>query len=217
MVRRLGPLVVALALAACATPRVSLQQGPRGYTADDYETVYERWTRARNEFRIGDLSSVLDVSATFQSWDFRWSYVVRYAYDFRYSTDARTRMLESSLTDAQRHHRFFVTMAGRYRRETDLTGRGSAWRVLLVNENGGELAPEDIEYVRRPGAAERTYFPTVSPFRLAFRVSFSARDPGTGAPFIRPNDHFFVLRFAGALGAVDLRWDLAPSSLASSD
>lgn len=206
-------VVAPLLLVACGAVTVSLQQGPRRYTADDYEDVYERWTRSIDEFRIVNLEQVIRATATFQAWDFRWAYVVRYAHDFRFSTEQRTRMLEHSLADAQEHHRFFVTMAGRYRRETDLTGEQRAWRVLLVNADGGELEPERIELVRRPGAAERVYFPTVSPYRLAFRVSFPVRDPRTGQPFLQTRHRFFLLRFSGALGAVDLRWSLVGEGL----
>lgn len=193
---------------ACGSVAVSLEEGPRRYTADDYEDVYERWTRTVDEFHIGNLEQVIRATATFQSWDFRWAYVVRYAHDFRFSTMQRTRMLEHALRDAQEHHRFFLTMSGRYRREADLTGEQRAWRVLLVNADGDEVEPDRIERVSRPGAAERIYFPTVSPYRLTFRLSFPVRDPRSGQPFLQPHHRYFTLRFAGALGAVDLRWNI---------
>ncbi|MCC7534736.1 MAG: hypothetical protein IT379_00910 [Deltaproteobacteria bacterium] len=206
---RRAPLVaLALVSIACGSVAVSLEEGPRRYTADDYEDVYERWTRTVDEFHIGNLEQVIRATATFQSWDFRWAYVVRYAHDFRFSTMQRTRMLEHALRDAQEHHRFFLTMSGRYRREADLTGEQRAWRVLLVNADGDEVEPDRIERVSRPGAAERIYFPTVSPYRLTFRLSFPVRDPRSGQPFLQPHHRYFTLRFAGALGAVDLRWNI---------
>ena len=73
---------VVLPVAACVEPIVSLKPGARSYTAGDYERVYERWTREQRSFDFGRLRSVLNVTATFESRDFRWAYVVRYGEDF---------------------------------------------------------------------------------------------------------------------------------------
>ncbi len=193
-------------IAACATPLVSLRPEPRAFTRRDYEQVLESWTREADDFALGRLEDVLNVTATFQSWEFRWAYVVRYAGDHSLDTEARSEMLRASLADAQENHRFFVTLAGNDYRESDLTGRFSAWRVMLVDARGRRTAPIEVERVRRPTAADRIYFPSVSPFRHAFRIAFPARRTD-GSPTIPEGARYVVLRFTGALGTVDLRWD----------
>jgi hypothetical protein len=203
-------LAMALGVAGCASPvPVSLETGPRDYTPNDYNDVYERWTRNEQDFAWGQMQDVLRVTATFESWEFRWAYVVRYAEDHSLVPAARDEMLRASLDDAGQHHRFFVTLAGDQFRESNLAGRSSAWRVLLVAPDGSQSEPLDLERVRRPTAAQQVYFPSVSSYREVFRLVFPVtRDDGTAA--IPPDADHVILRFTGARGRVDLRWELQP-------
>jgi len=203
-----GCLFAALALlvASCGSQSITLRPEPRSFTATDYERIYKAWTKDADEFAFGRLSDVLNATATFQSWELRWAYVVRYASDHGLATDARAEMLRASLADAEAHHRFFVTLSGQNYRESDITGDHSAWRIVLVDEDGAQTVPIEVEKVDRPDAATRTYFPSVSPFRHAFRIVFPARRPD-GSPTISPDASHVLLRFTGPLGAVDLRWE----------
>ncbi len=211
--RRTGPLLVWLLalplLGACGEPLLSLKPGVRAFTPEDYEAVYEKWTRSDDAFAFGQMRTVLHVTATFQSWEFRWAYVVRYARDMHIEPELRENLLRASLADAREHHRFFVTLAGERFEESDLTGEQPAWRVLLVDEDGRVTEPTHVERIRKPGPAERAYYPSVTPFRQAFRLAFPVRrDDGT--PTIAPDARRVVLRFTGPLGRVDLVWRLRP-------
>lgn len=210
---RVAGIFIGLGLIAigCGSTPISLRPQPRSFTASDYERVYEAWTRDADDFAFGRLSDVLHVTSTFQAWEFRWAYVIRYSNDHSLQTDARSEMLRASLADAQEHHRFFVTLAGTNFRESDLTSPRTAWRVLLVDERGDQTVPVEIERIDRPDAAVKTYFPSVSPFRHAFRVVFPAFKPD-GTPTIPNEARYVLLRFTGAIGTVDLRWDFSESS-----
>lgn len=213
---RIGTGCLLFALAGCAAQALTLRPEPRSFTQSDYEMVYRRWTKDADDFAFSRLHTVLHATATFESWEFRWAYVVRYAHDHALDTESRTEMLRASLDDARSTHRFFVTMAGEDFRESDITSRRSAWRVLLVDEDGRQSVPVDIERIRRPGASERTYFPSISVFRQTFRVAF----PGThddGQPTIRPDARFILLRFTGPLGTIDLRWDFRAGGASAED
>ncbi|MET0594326.1 MAG: hypothetical protein ABW133_16610, partial [Polyangiaceae bacterium] len=154
---------------ACAAPQVSLAEDPREYVATDYEVVLRRWTRSEQLIALSELDDLLTVTATLESWDFRWAYVVRYAQDYRLSVEQRRVLLESSLNETRSHHEFFVALYGSNRRWIDLTKPTSAWIVRLVDDRGNETAPSEIETIRRPGAIERTYCPYTSPWRQAYR------------------------------------------------
>ncbi|MEP7053570.1 MAG: hypothetical protein ABJB12_24620, partial [Pseudomonadota bacterium] len=81
--------VVALAvlgaslLPACRTTTVGLDEGPREYVASDYESVLKAWTRTEQLTTVNAMDNVFTVTATYESWDFRWAYTVRYAEDYR--------------------------------------------------------------------------------------------------------------------------------------
>ena len=172
-------------LSACAAPVVSLRPAPGSFTPGDYPEVYERWTRSAGPFDFGHLRSVLHATATFESREFRWAYVVRYAHDFGLITDARNAMLAATLADSEQHHRFFVTIGGGKPRELDLTDEQGAWRVLLLDDRGRQVRPIEIQELGTVRPSQRVYFPSVSPFRKAFRLVFPARHED-GDPTIPP-------------------------------
>lgn len=199
-----------LALFACGAARVSLAPGPREYVPTDYEHIRERWTRTSHLVALAELDDLLTVTATFESWDFRWAYVVRYAQDFRMTTEQRRVLLESTLDETKKHHQFYVALYGQNRKWTALSKPTSAWIVRLIDDRGGETAPEEIVPISKPGAIERTYFPYTTPFRHAFRIRFPvATEHG---PTIAPGAKWIGLRFAGVQGSEDLVWDVEPGS-----
>jgi hypothetical protein len=203
----LGLWVVALVgQSGCGTSTVSLRPEPRSFTPKDYQEVYERWTRADDDFAFGRLSDVLHVTATFESWEFRWAYVVRYADDYALATEERAAILRATLADSEEHHRFFVTLIGNDYRDSDLTSDRAVWRVILVDEEGRQTVPVEVEKVERPDSSVEQYFPSISAFRHAYRIAFPAQRPD-GAWTIGRGASHVVLRFTGAEGTVDLRWD----------
>lgn len=206
----LSAMLVCVVATACGSAPLTLRPEPRSFTAADYDHVYKSWTREVDQFAFSRLADVLNATATYQSWEFRWAYVVRYAEDHGMRTDDRSEMLRATLADAEEHHRFFVTLSGQRYRESDLTSDDSAWRVVMVDEDGTQTVPIEVEEVDRPGASIRTYFPSVSPFRHAFRIVFPARRQD-GSPTIPPHARSVRLRFTGALGTVDLEWDFVSS------
>lgn len=191
----------------CATQYVSLAEGPREYVATDYETVLRKWTRTGDLFAVSDLESYLTATATFESWDFRWAYVVRYVQDYRLTIEQRKRLLERTLDETRQHHQFFVALYGGDRRYNDLTRSDSAWIVRLIDDTGNETAPEEITAIKKPNAVERTYFPYNTVYRQAFRIRFP-HTKASGVPTISPRATWVGLRFAGAQGNSELVWSL---------
>ena len=214
MVMRIaGPFLLAFFLVAtsgCATQFVSLAEGPREYVATDYETILRKWTRTGDLFAVSELESYLTATATFESWDFRWAYVVRYVQDYRLTIEQRKKLLERTLEETRDHHQFFVALYGPNRRYNDLTRSDSAWIVRLIDDTGNETAPAEIIAITKPNALERTYFPYNTPYRQAFRIRFP-HAKASGLPTISPDATWVGLRFAGAQGNNELVWTLKES------
>jgi hypothetical protein len=200
-------LVASLGLGGCATQTVSLHEGPREYVATDYESVLRKWTRTEHLIALSELENFLTASATFESWDFRWAYVVRYVQDYRLTIDQRKKLLEKTLEETRQRHQFFVALYGGERKYNDLTKPESAWIVRLIDDTGNETAPEEIISISRPNALERTYYPYNSVWRMAFRIRFPRVKPD-GRPTISPRATWFGIRFAGAQGNTELIWQL---------
>lgn len=191
----------------CAAPRVSLQEGPRAYEPSDYDKVLARWTRTARLIALEELDGLLTVTATFESWDFRFAYASRYARDYRLTGEETKELFESTLAETRQFHEFYVAMSGENRRSMDLTKpETSAWVVRLVDDRGNETAPEEIVAIRKPGPAERAYFPYTSVFRQVFRVRFPvATERG---PSISKDASTVGLRFSGPRGQATLSWKL---------
>ncbi len=206
-----GALAVAV-LHACQPPppRVSLAHGDRSYTSNDYDRVLERWTRQVDLVEFQALEERFRADATFQSWDFRWALAVRQSSDRVLPPNEREALLRVARESAEQEHEFFVALLSEYVRWSELTRRFTAWEVRLVDDRGREVSPTRIEPVRRPGAAERTYFPYITPWRNSFRIHFPRRvtTPDGETEVLGPGTRWFVLRFRGPRGHADLRWDL---------
>lgn len=198
--------VILTALTGCAAQPVTLKEGPREYVATDYETVLNNWTRTERLFSLSDLDTFLTATATFESWDFRWAYTIRYVQDYRLTIEQRKKLLEKALDETRVRHQFFVAITGGERRYNDLTKADSAWIVRLIDDTGNETAPQEIVALRRPNAIERHYFPYNTVFRQAFRIRFPREVDGR--PTISPKAKWFGLRFAGAQGNCELTWVL---------
>lgn len=195
---------------ACAETRVSLGGGPREYVPSDYDVVLHRWTRTEQLITLSELDDMLTATATFESWDFRWAYVVRYSADYRLTVEQRRDLLQRTLADTQVKYEFYVALYGTKWKWDDLTKPTAAWIVRLIDEKGNETAPTRLELVK-PGPLEYRYFPYTSPYRHCFRIDFP-RVSADGKPTIADDAKWFGLRFAGAQGNEELRWELDTST-----
>jgi hypothetical protein len=169
--------------------------------------VLRKWTRTEHLIALSELENFLTATATFESWDFRWAYVVRYVQDYRLTIDQRKKLLEKTLEETRQRHQFFVAIYGGERRYNDLTKPESAWIVRLIDDTGNETAPEEIIGIKRPNALERTYYPYNTVWRQGFRIRFPRVKPD-GRPTISPSASWFGLRFAGAQGNTELIWHI---------
>jgi hypothetical protein len=153
---RIGPLLSVLLGLGCAEPKVKMTEGPREYVSTDYESVLRLWTRSEQFTSLETTDNVLTVTATYESWDFRWAYAVRYAEDYRLTVDQRKALLERSLTETRETHEFFVALYAQRWKWNDLTADQPAWIVRLIDDEGTETAPSDIQSIKKPGRSPTT-------------------------------------------------------------
>ena len=208
MVKRTFLLIlIVVAAMGCAAPLVSLDEGTREYVATDYPNVFKLWTRTEDLVLFEELERALTVSATFETWDFRWAYVIRYAKDYRLTVPQRQQLLKERLSETRENHEFFVALYGANNKHNDLTHEDSAWIVRLIDSTGNETAPTKIDKIKKPNTLERRYYPFNTVWRKAFRVRFSRRNK-QGHLTVSPDAEWVGLRFAGAMGNTDLIWRL---------
>lgn len=198
-------MVAASALLGCTTPTVQMAPGPREYVASDYDSVLSRWTRSESLISMSDLDNFLSATATYESWDFRWAFVVRYAEDYRLTVDQQHALLESSLAETKEYHQFYVALYAQRRPWGDLTAENPAWIVRLIDDLGSETAPNEIKRIKKPSPIELTYFPYTTPWRSTYRIRFPVLTLD-GRRTISDRARWLGLRFAGAQGNQQLLW-----------
>jgi hypothetical protein len=186
---------------------VSLAEAPHDFRAQDYEPILEKWTRQKRLNSIEQMDNVLTVAATYESSEFRQAYTARYARDYLLDPGQERQMLEESLDSSKKYHEFFVALFAQRPSMGDLDEPDPLWVVRLVDSEGHQISPWQIEPDRKPNAMERTYFPYVSPYRKVFRIIFERESPE--GPTVSPDADWFGLRFSGARGETTLRWVLA--------
>jgi hypothetical protein len=201
-------LLIALFGTGCAQEAVRLSEGAREYVATDYDGVLRQWTRSAQLTSLEAMDNVLTVTATYESWDFRWAYAVRYSEDYRLTIAQRHALLERSLAETRNAHEFYVALYAEKHKWNDLNAEQPAWIVRLIDDSGTETAPSEIQTIKKPGAIELTYFPYTSPWRSAFRISFP-RVRADGRATIPGAARWFGLRFAGPQGNQEIVWLVA--------
>ncbi len=208
MSRSVLPLALIALLSAtfgCTQDAVRLSEGTREYVATDYEGVLRAWTRSAQLTSLDAMDNVLTVTSTYESWDFRWAYAIRYGEDYRLTVDQRHALLERSLAETRDKHEFYVALYAQKHKWNDLNAEQPAWIVRLIDDSGTETAPSEIQTIKKPGAIELTYFPYTSPWRSAFRISFP-RVRADGRATIPNAARWFGLRFAGPQGNQEIVW-----------
>jgi hypothetical protein len=121
--------------------------------------------------------------------------------------DQRRALLERSLAETRDSHTFYVALYAQHYKWANLEVENPAWIVRLIDDQGSETSPTEIQKIKKPGAIERTYFPYTTPWRTAYRIRFP-RTRDDGRPAIAANARWFGLRFAGAQGNQSLVWEL---------
>lgn len=205
----LGSLILACLSFGCrpGPAAISLHGGPRAYTHRDYEPLLHLWTRKAQLLSVDEMDNVLTVTSTFESWDFRWAYVERYARDYRLTDARKQQFLKRSLDESKKYHQFYVALYAQHPRWGDLEEDDPTWIVRLVDSTGAETDPLEMDRIPKPSPRELTYFPYTSSFRTVYRLSFPRATEG-GTPTISESADWFALRFAGAQGSADVTWQL---------
>jgi hypothetical protein len=205
--RRARGLMVAVAFvtASCAMQkqvRVDFSETPRDYLPVDYQGVYERWTR--HDYSSRDFDKSLEVWATFKSWDFRESYIEKYASIYSLSDVKRNELRQAQREAYQQAFEFHVTAQSQNYDWNDLEKANTPWRVTLLDAVGRELPSERVRVEKLPDAYEREFFPAKTPFSKTYSIRFNM--PAPGGDFTGVRSGSLTLRFASPIGRIDLLW-----------
>ncbi len=194
-------------LAGCASSRpqrVDFSDATRSYRADDYPTVFARWTRHIK--LVQDIGTAMEIWATFMSWDLRQAYVAKYAKTYDLDPSDRDQISASEREEARAVYEIHLVAQSTNDRWNDFDRTNSAWRLALVDGTGAELAPTSIKVEKLPEVYEDEFFPTRTPFSRTYTVRF-ARPQDSSETFVGPASGRMILRLDSPIGKLEAVWE----------
>ena len=216
--RLLGPwlfatvLLATVLLAACAPPS-SVRFAPVDIEAyghwhrSEYARIHRRWTRHRHLTK--DFTTTLDVHATLLGDEFRAAYLAEVTALRRLTPVQHTALAQDLRSAGDRWVEVILEMVTSNWRWNDLTSPRSVWTLTLADDAGHVVAVAEVASVPEKSDTLEALFPPVTPFTRGWRVRFP-RVLADGTILLGPNTRTLTLRFAGALGSTDLRWENRP-------
>jgi len=193
--------------AGCATsraPAVDFSDSAKSYRNDDYPAVFEAWTRHAK--LVQDIGTAMEVWATFKSWDFRQSYVAKYAKVYDLADGEREQLAKSQQETARAVYEIHLVAQSTADRWNDFDRRTSPWRITLLDGTGAELAPTSVKVEKLPEVYESEFFPTRTLFSKTYTIRF-VRPEGAAESFLGPQSGRMILRVASPLGKVEVAWE----------
>ncbi len=204
---RLRVVVLGAALAGCASSRpqiVDFSDATKSYRGQDYPAVFEAWTRHAK--LVSDVGTVMEVWATFKSWDFRQAYVAKYAKIYDLPEGDVESLLKSEREKARAVYEIHMVTQSTNDRWNDFANRNSPWQLTLLDGTGAEIPRTTIKLEKLPDAYEIEFFPTRTPFSKTFTVRF-VRPEGSGDAFVGPASGRMILRLASPVGKLEVSWE----------
>jgi hypothetical protein len=140
----LGSLGAALVVGCGSNrpPPVDFSEMTRRYSGKDYNEVFQRWTRHGQLVR--DVGTVIEIWATYKSWDYRQAYIEQYAEIYGLGEAERRALQQAQLQAARTSYEFHVAAQSTEYKWNDLDQKDSVWKVTLADGSGAEIAPEGV-------------------------------------------------------------------------
>ena len=191
-------------------PTVDFSEATKTYRNEDYEGVFEAWTRHAK--MLEDVGTVIEIWATFKSWDFRQAYVAKYAKVYDLADGERSALAKSQMETARAIYEIHLVAQSTNDRWNDFDRRTSPWRITLLDGTGAELAPTSVKVEKLPEIYEYEFFPTRTLFSRTYTLRF-VRPEGKEESFTGPESGRMILRVASPMGKVEVAWDAKNSTI----
>jgi hypothetical protein len=195
------------AMSGCPSSPPPVSLGPSGtrFTARDYDSVRDRWTRSGRI--IKQLDTSLHADATFLSHDLGAAQAAKLGELFHLAAEERDKLARGFEERARTSHTFFLGAATTEYRWNDFERKESVWRLALVSGDGEQVSPTEIKAEREITATTTELYPYLREFYRAYTVRFPLLLPD-GRPLVRSGTRKLSLVMAGALGQAELVWNL---------
>ena len=172
-----------------------------------YRDLLSKWTKRGTAYK--DFNRALDISATFRTPEFIRGYVSEYASAYGLTPTEEVMLLDEESRSVSSSVSFFVQAYSTYEKGTDFGADNGLWKAWIENDEGERvgalrvrnLTAKNIEFLKR-------FYPDVSDYFEFSLFEFPSNLPDGRKKILNENKTGLKLVIAGALGRVELYWDL---------
>jgi hypothetical protein len=183
---------------------VDFAEATRVYQARDYDDVRERWTRHSKLVR--DIGTVLEIWATYKSWDFRQAYIETYGELYNVPESERRTLRQAQLEASRTSYEFHVVAQSTEYQWNNLHEQDSVWKIALADGANREIAPASVKLEKLPTMYEMRFFPNRTDFSRTYTLKFPRTGGEGDRRFTGSDSGVLLLRIAGPLGRVETSW-----------
>ena len=140
------------------------------YQAKDYDDVHERWTRHGKLIR--DIGTVLEMWATYKSWDFRQAYIEAYGELYGVPESERRALRQAQLEAARASYEFHVVAQSTEYDWNNLHEEDTVWKIALADAANREIPPTSVKLEKLPDLYEMRFFPNRTYFSRSYTIKF---------------------------------------------
>ena len=176
------------------------------YRGSEYLAVYDRWTREARIYRGFDVELI--AAATYKTAAFREAYAEEYGRVFLLSDAERAKLDQDQRVAAEQYHDFLLAAFVPDKKWNDFDKRDSVWKLYLTTDGQKHLDALEIRRIRKVDAATHHFYPSVTPWKVVYRIRFPRVYPETGEPVIGINDTSVSLVLTGVQGKTAMLWQL---------
>ena len=188
---------------------VDFAEATRLYQPRDYDGVHGRWTRHGKLIR--DIGTVLELWATYKSWDFRQAYIETYGELYGVPESERRVLRQAQLEAARATYEFHVIAQSTEYQWNNLHEEDTVWKIALADAANREVAPTSVKLEKLPNMYEMRFFPNRTDFSRTYTIKFPRTAPEGERRFTGSASGLLLLRISGPLGRVETSWQGNPA------
>lgn len=172
----------------------------------EYADVLNRLTKGTKVYQ--GLETILYMTATYKTMDFRRAYVDRYVKSYQLEESYRSALLEREKEEDEKYNEVFFTAYTPESRWNDFDRTDSVWRLYLEDGSGARLIPVSVRRVDSSDPLIREFFPYFDLWSYGYAVKFPKYSETGTEPIPGEKTEYLKLVVTGILGHGEVEWRL---------
>jgi len=196
----LAAFLVSFALAGCSKKSVRAER-----PLPEYSSVLDSQTRSTKIY--SGLDTVLFITATYKTMEFREAYVELFVKGFEEDPAYRSALVSKQRDENDLYNEIFFAAYTSEPKFNDFERRDSVWKLYLDDNEGNRLTPVSVKKVDSADPLIRKLFPYLDPWSSGYIVRFPKYSVTGTEPIPGPKTKFLKFVVTGLMGKGEMEWE----------